>query len=101
MTIATAIYDWLRERVHETTETIRQLLLWAIGLGLITHDFQGREWTDVHTVLTISAASAVLALIASKSTVSAHKVEVRKQEAFDKGVVEGVRQMSSGTGDAR
>lgn len=96
----TVLY-WVRERVHETTETIRQVLLWAIGLGVITHDFQGREWTDVHTVLTISASSAILSLIASKSTVSAVKMEQRKIEAFDKGVVEGVRQMSSGTGDGR
>lgn len=93
--------DWLRNSTHGITEALRQCLLWAIGLGLITHDFRGREWTDVHTVLTISAASAVLSLIAAKTTVAANKVDERKREAFDKGVVEGVRQMSSGTGDGR
>lgn len=91
--------DWLRSSTHGITEALRQCLLWAIGLGLITHDFRGREWTDVHTVLTISAASAVLSLIASKTTVAANKVSERVEQAHARGVAAGVAQVTSGTGN--
>lgn len=102
--------EWIRTHTHEITEAGRQLVLWSIGLGLITHDFAGRAWTDVHTVLTVSAISAVLATIASKTTVAATKVDERVAEAKAKGIAQGTAvevaraegvASGTGTGDGR
>lgn len=93
-----SIFDWLRNSTHTITEAVRQIVLWAIGVGIITHDFQGRPWDETQTVLTVSAVSAVLAVIAAKTTVSANKAQERIASARAEGVELGNAQASSGTG---
>jgi hypothetical protein len=96
----TTFFDWLRNNTQGITEAARQVLYMLLGFEVLRNT-RGEPWSDAQLGLVMAALSSLLTLIAAKTTVSAHKVEARKNEAFDKGVVEGVRQMSSGTGDGR
>lgn len=94
----TEIVTWLRHNTQSLTEAVRQLVLWSIGVGLITKDFQGQPWTETQTVLTVSAISAFLAVIAAKTNVAVPIVRERIARAHEEGMQAGVAQASSGSG---
>jgi hypothetical protein len=100
--------NWVQTNTQSLTEAARQLVLWAIGLGLIRTDFAGRPWDETKTMLTVSALSGLLAVIASKTNVPAPKVEERVKEAKEKGREQGqavevarAQGLAEGTGSGR
>lgn len=91
------IVDWIRTHSHEITEAARQVLYMLLGFEFLVNQ-RGQPWTDSQIALVLSAISALMALVASKTTVAASKVDQRVAEGRAKGYAEGVRVTESGTG---
>lgn len=89
--------DWIRSNTHGITEAARQVIYLLLGFEILTNQ-RGEPWTDAQTGLVLASLSAILTLIASKSTVAAHKVDQRVAEARGKGYAEGVRVTESNAG---
>jgi hypothetical protein len=93
--------DWIRTNVQGITEAARQVVYLLLGFEILTNQ-RGEPWTDAQTGLVLAAISAILSLIAAKSSVAAIKVDERmleaKQKGFDAGHAEGVRVTASGNG---
>lgn len=89
--------DWIRTHTHEITEAARQLLYMFLGFEFLVNQ-RGEPWTDSQIALVLSAISALMALVASKTTVAASKVDQRVAEGRAKGYAEGVRVTESGHG---
>jgi hypothetical protein len=87
--------EWIRSNTQGITEAIRQVLYWMMGFELL-RNLQGEPWTDVQLALTLSMVSGLLALVTSKTTVAAHKVDARVAEAKEKG-----RQIGAAVEEAR
>lgn len=94
------IIDWIRTNTNGIGTTINLFMAMLLGFGWL-RTAGGEPWTDAQVGLVMGFVMSVLGLITQKTTVAATKVQERKQEAFNQGVVEGVRQMSSGPGDGR
>ena len=87
--------DWIRNNSHGITEAVRQVIYMLLGFEILKNQ-RGEPWTDAQTGLVLAATSAILSIIASKSTVSAVKVDQRVTEARSKGYAEAVRTMENG-----
>jgi hypothetical protein len=91
-------FDWIRTNAHGITEAVRQVIYMLLGFEVLKNQ-RGEPWTDAQTGLVLAATSAILSLIASKSTVAAYKVDQRVTEARTKGYAEGIRVSESGMSD--
>lgn len=73
-------------------EAIRQFMYVGLAFGLL-------QWTESQQHAVLQMISALVTAYAAKANVSVPKHESRKQEAFDKGVVQGTAAASSGPGN--
>lgn len=86
----TAIIDWIKANTIGITEAVRQLLYIGIVFNLLT-------WNDTQQTAVLQGLSAVLAVIAAKTNVSAPKVEERMQQAKAQSYTAG---HAAGTADS-
>lgn len=95
-----ASIGWIRDNTQGITEAARQVIYMLLGFEVL-RNAQGQPWTDAQVGLVMASLSAILSLIAAKTTVSASKVSRRVGEAHAAGVEAGVAQASSNTGSGR
>lgn len=80
--------DWIRNNSHGITEAVRQVIYMLLGFEVLKNQ-RGEPWTDAQTGLVLAATSAILSMVAAKTTVAAIKVDQRVAEAKAKGLAQG------------